>query len=298
MMSIRQGLNSLNIETLHLESSKIPENKFSVSCDSGNSPCRCLVTREVAHLKGVVLNSVSNLNNWVKHPPLKLGSGEWYWAWWTCHWYQVRPFSGTFSSRCWLLQGPGMWTKSCNKFWWGEGRKDWATIHVVVPLSTLVLLILKRSTHLKKQSPFHPQAWHQDQCFPAQQDWYVNLDVTKTTYKCVWGWQISLIFDSTWLSTLKAMGTQLWPKIEFRWSDKRPPLHTICFVDVMIYRHRACQLPLPPFNCYPKSKDRSTCSQKGARSSPSEGQHWQQIGAEAAKNISILNCLVLPNFGF
>ena len=152
--------------------------------------------------------------------------------------------------------------------------------------------------HLKRQSPFHPQAWHQDQCFPAQQDWYVNLDVTKTTYKCVWSWQISLIFDSTWLSTLKAMGTQLWPKIEFRWSDKRPPLHTICFVDVMIYRHRACQLPLPPFNCYPKSKDRSTCSQKGARSSPSEGQHWQQIGAEAAKNISTFNWLFFSKLWF
>jgi len=45
-----RSINYLNLETLHLESSKVPENKFSVSCYSGKSPCRRLVTREVAHL--------------------------------------------------------------------------------------------------------------------------------------------------------------------------------------------------------------------------------------------------------
>ena len=42
---------SLNLETLQLKSSKIPENEFSISGYSGNSPCRRLVSREVAHLK-------------------------------------------------------------------------------------------------------------------------------------------------------------------------------------------------------------------------------------------------------
>ena len=50
----------------------------------------------------------------------------------------------------------------------------------------------------------------------------------------------------------------------------------------------ACQLPLPPFNCCPTSKDRPTCSQKGVGPHPSEGQHWKQVGAEAEKNIFFL----------
>jgi len=42
--------SSLNLETLQLESSKIPEDKFSVSRHGGNSSRRRLVSREVAQL--------------------------------------------------------------------------------------------------------------------------------------------------------------------------------------------------------------------------------------------------------
>ena len=96
---------SLNLETLQLESCDIPEDEFSVSSDSGNSSCRRLVSREVSHLK-IVSSILSPL--WKaeqRDPPLKLGSGGWCWAWWTCHWCQVHPVFGTFSSHCWLLHG-------------------------------------------------------------------------------------------------------------------------------------------------------------------------------------------------
>jgi len=42
--------SSLNLETLQLESSKIPQDKFSVSGHGGNCSRRRLVSREVAQL--------------------------------------------------------------------------------------------------------------------------------------------------------------------------------------------------------------------------------------------------------
>ena len=142
-------LESLNLETLQLESRKIPKDQFSVSGYSRESSCRRFVSRVVPHLVRIV-------SNWLKgekDKPLRLGSGGWCLAWWTCHLYPAHPVFETFSSHCWLLnvQCTLLYT-----FFYYKAAQSWK----------------RKQGHLKQQFPFHPQVLHQAQCFPVQQNGY------------------------------------------------------------------------------------------------------------------------------
>ena len=101
-------------------------------------------------------NSFKFPANWLKgekDKPLRLGSGGWCLAWWTCHLYPAHPVFETFSSHCWLLnvQCTLLYT-----FFYYKAAQSWK----------------RKQGHLKQQFPFHPQVLHQAQCFPVQQNEY------------------------------------------------------------------------------------------------------------------------------
>ena len=101
-------------------------------------------------------NSFKFPANWLKgekDKPLRLGSGGWCLAWWTCHLYPAHPVFETFSSHCWLLNVQYFILFSITK---RHSLDSWK----------------RKQGHLKQQFPFHPQVLHQAQCFPVQQNGY------------------------------------------------------------------------------------------------------------------------------